>query len=548
VVSDGVTFLGRTPRLARSQTPAKERYTGAVTRKEFLQATFGSTVLGSVRMPSNATAADRVPPPDPAATENPATQQPPAGTAARRTFPAGITRAVVQFITNASFDRIPEPAVGAARRCLIDGFGVVLAGATVHGSAIVRELITASAGKAEATVFGPQRVRGTAAHAALANAASGHAMDYDDTQLSTTPDRIFGLLTHPTVPVLSASLAISERLGASGRTFVEAFLTGFEVECKMAEAINPAHYVHGFHSTGTLGTFGAVASAAKLLALTPVQTAHALGIAASMSSGIRVNFGSMTKPLHAGRAAENGITAAELASRGFTAGDDPLDGEWGFFQVLGGGADVPRIVPVLGAPFSIVDPGVSVKPYPCGSLGHPTMDAMLKLVTDHDVKPDQIAHVRVRAGSNILNPLRYTTAKTELEAKFCLPFMMASIALRRRAGIREFTDEFVASAPVQAMMSRVETMFDPAIEARGFDKMRSSVDVELKDGRKLSQPSDERYRGGPERPFTRAELHEKFSDCASLLLPPDRIRRALDLIETIEKIANIRELVEVLSN
>ena len=172
------------------------------------------------------------------------------------------------------------------------------------------------------------------------------------------------------------------------------------------------------------------------------------------------------------------MTAAELASRGFTAGDDALDGEWGFFQVLGGGADVPRIVPALGKPFSIVEPGVSVKPYPCGSLGHPTMDAMLKLVTDHDVKPDQIARVRVRAGSNILNPLRYKTAKTELEAKFCLPFMMASIALRRRAGIREFTDEFVASAPVQAMMSRVDTVFDPQIEARGFDKMRSIVEVD----------------------------------------------------------------------
>jgi 2-methylcitrate dehydratase PrpD len=247
--------------------------------------------------------------------------------------------------------------------------------------------------------------------------------------------------------------------------------------------IGPDHYLHGFHSTGTIGTFGAAASAAKLLKLPPPKIAHALGIAASMSSGIRVNFGSMTKPLHAGRAAENGVTAVELASRGFTAGDDPLDGEWGFFQVLGGGADLARIVPALGKPHSIIEPGVSIKPYPCGSLGHPTMDAMLTLVTKNDVKPEQIVAVRVRAGTNILNPLRYKTAKTELEAKFCLPFMMASIALRRRAGIREFTDEFVASAPVQAMMARVETVFDAEIEARGFDKMRSRVEVDLADGR-----------------------------------------------------------------
>jgi 2-methylcitrate dehydratase PrpD len=466
--------------------------------------------------------------------------------APRTSSPTGVTTAVADFITRARFDRMPGAAVAEAKRCLIDGFGVVLAGATVQGSAIVREHVKATSAPGNSTILGPARMTAAASLAALANGASGHAMDYDDTQLSSSPDRVFGLLTHPTVPVLAASLAIGERRGVSGQAFLEAFLTGFEVECKIAEAINPSHYQRGFHSTGTIGTFGAAASTARLLNLSPAATAHALGIAASMSAGIRVNFGSMTKPLHAGRAAENGVTAAELASRGFTAGDDGLDGEWGFFQVLGGGADVPRIVGALGSPFSIVEPGVSFKPYPCGSLGHPTMDAMLKLVTDHDVKPEQIAHVRVRAGSNILNPLRYKSAKTELEAKFCLPFMMTSIALKRRAGIQEFTDEFVSSSPVQAMMPRIETVFDPAIEARGFDKMRSIVEVDLVDGRKLSQPSDERYRGGPERPFTRAELHEKFTDCASLVLPPERIRRALGLIESLEQIRNIRELTQAL--
>jgi len=348
------------------------------------------------------------------------------------------------------------------------------------------------------------------------------------------------------VPVMAASLALAERAGASGRAFLEAFLTGFEVECKIAEAINPDHYLRGFHSTGTIGTLGAAASAAKLLRLEPKALPHALGIAASLSAGIRVNFGSMTKPLHAGRAAENGVVAAELASRGFTAGDAPFDGQWGFFEVFGGGADVPRIVGALGRPYSIVNPGVSVKPYPCGSLGHPTMDAMMTLVTEHDVKPEQVAHVRVRAGSNILNPLRYKTATTELEAKFCLPFMMAAILLRRRAGIREFTDEFVSSAPVQAMMAKVETVFDPAIEGQGFERMRSVVEVQLTDGRTLTQASDDRYRGGPDRPFTREELHGKFTDCASLLLPPPKIARALDLIEGLDRLTNVRELIETL--
>jgi len=517
-----------------------------MTRTEFLRLLTGGS-LGTIAAPSAYPFGGPGTKDGPRTKDGPGTQDGPSTkNHAPRTFPSGITAAVTSFIERTRLHIIPDQAIVEAKRCLIDGFGVVLAGSTVHGSAIVREYIKTSGGPSHATILGPEKVSATEALTALANGASGHAMDYDDTQLSSTPDRVFGLLTHPTVPVLAASLAVGERLGVSGRAFLEAFLTGFDVECKIAEAIKPEHYLRGFHSTGTIGTFGAAASAAKLMKLTPARTAHALGIAASMSSGIRVNFGSMTKPLHAGRAAENGVTAVELASRGFTAADDALDGEWGYFQVLGGGADAPRIIGALGQPFSIVDPGVSFKPYPCGSLGHPTMDAMLKLITDHDVKPDRIARVRVRAGSNILNPLRYKTAKTELEAKFCLPFMMSSIALRRRAGIREFTDEFVASAPVQAMMARVDTVFDRDIEARGFDKMRSIVEVDLKDGKTLTQASDERYRGGPEHPFTRADLHAKFTDCASLVLPADRIRRALEMIESVEKLANIRELAAAL--
>ena len=154
----------------------------------------------------------------------------------------------------------------------------------------------------------------------------------------------------------------------------------------------------------------------------------------------------MTKPLHSARAAVNGIVSAELASRGFTGGDDGLDGQWGFFQVFGGGVDLDRLIPTLGHPYTIVNPGSSFKPYPCGSLSHPTMDAMLKAVTDHDITPEQVKAVRVRAGSNVLDPLRYKIATNELEGKFCLPFLMASLILRRKAGVREFTDEFVSSA------------------------------------------------------------------------------------------------------
>ena len=459
----------------------------------------------------------------------------------------GTTDALTAFITNAELRGMPADVAEQAKRCLVDGFGVVLAGSTVKGSAIVRDYVRTVSGRKEATAVGAGGFMTSAAQAALINAASGHAMDYDDTQLSTTPDRTFGLLTHPTVPALAASLAVAERQRASGAAFLEAFLVGFEVECKIAEAIDPEHYTRGFHSTGTIGTFGAAAAAATLMKMPAGEVRHMLTIASSMSSGLRVNFGSMTKPLHAARAAENGIVAAELASRGFTGGDEGLDGRWGFFEVFGGGVDLDRLIPVLGRPYAIVNPGSSFKPYPCGSLSHPTMDAMLKAVTEHDVKPEEIRAVRVKAGSNVLEPLRYKIATNELEAKFCLPFLMSSLIIRRKAGVREFTDEFVASGPVQQMMPRVTNIFDPQIEAQGFDKIRSVIEIDLNDGRTLVQASDDRYRGGPDRPFTRQELREKFTDCAQLTLDASRRARALGQIEDVERIKDVSELVRTLA-
>jgi 2-methylcitrate dehydratase PrpD len=458
----------------------------------------------------------------------------------------GTTDALTAFITKTGLSSMPADVVAEAKRCLVDGFGVILAGSTVKGSAIVRDYVRSVGDRKEASAVGAGGFMTSAEHAALINAASGHAMDYDDTQLSTTPDRTFGLLTHPTVPALAASLAVAERKKASGAAFLEAFLVGFEVECKIAEAIDPEHYNHGFHSTGTIGTFGAAAAAAKLMNMPAPAVRHMLTIASSMSSGIRVNFGSMTKPLHSARAAQNGIVAAELASRGFTGGDDGLDGRWGFFEVFGTGVDLDRLIPVLGKPYTIVSPGTSFKPYPCGSLSHPTMDAMLKAVVEHDLKPDQIKAVRVRAGSNVLEPLRYKIATNELEAKFCLPFLMSSLIIRRKAGVREFTDEFVASAPVQQMMPRVTNVFDQKIEAQGFDKIRSVIEIDLTDGRTIVQASDDRYRGGPEKPFTREELREKFTDCAQLTLNQGAIAKALDLIESVERLKDVNELVRAL--
>jgi len=461
---------------------------------------------------------------------------------------ASATGAVVDFVGNARFAGFPSGAVAIAKRCIVDGLGVLLAGSTQPAGEILHAQVRDSDTRGDSTVLGPRPFKTSAAAAALVNGTSGHALDWDDTQLATSADRIFGLLTHPTIPPLVAALALGERAHASGERLLEAFLTGFEVECKIAEAIHPDHYTKGFHTSGTVGTFGAAVAAAKLLGLDAEQVAHTLAIAASSASGIRVSFGSMTKPLHVGRAAGNGVVAAELAARGFTGGKDALDPPWGFFQAFshGGGYDRARIVGALGLPHTIVSPGVSIKPYPCGVLGHPTMDAMRRLVTKHDVRPEDIEAIRVRAGSNVLNPLRYDFASNELEAKFCPAFMVSAIALRRKAGIREFNDEFVRSASVQALMRKVTRVLDPAIEAQGWDKIRSVVEVDLADGRRLVEHADERYRGGPELPFTRDELFEKWSDCASLVLTSAAVERGFEMVESLERLRDVTELVRTL--
>lgn len=460
-----------------------------------------------------------------------------------------VTGEVVDFVSKFRLEDAPSEAVTIAKRCMVDGVGVMLAGSATAAFDLLKDYSSPADGRRESTVFSRSPFATGAATAALLNGTSGHALDFDDTQLSTTPDRIFGLLTHPTVPPLVAALAVGERDHVSGARLLEAFLAGFEVECKIAEAIDSDHYKKGFHSSGTAGTFGAAIAVAKLLDLEPEALGHTLAIAASMASGIRVNFGSMTKPLHVGRAAQNGVIAAELARRGFTGGKSPLDPPWGYLSVFshGRGFDADRIVGKLGKPHTIVSPGVSIKPYPCGVLGHPTMDAMRRLVKTHQVVPDDILKIRVRAGSNILNPLRYGCATNELEAKFSPAFMVSSIALRGKAGIHEFTDEFVRSEPVQKMMARVERVLDPDIEARGFEKIRSTVEVHLANGAVLVEAADEAYRGGPDKPFSTEDLHEKFLECASVVLSAAASLRGLELLESVEAVADVAQISKALA-
>lgn len=456
------------------------------------------------------------------------------------------TRQAAAFAAALRWQHLPAEAVRIAKRCILDGLGLILAGSVQSCTPIVRAYALSSGGAEEATLFGKEPVKVPAPLAALVNGTAGHAMDWDDTQLSVSADRIYGLLTHPTQPPLAACLALAEKQGGvSGTRLLTAFLAGFEVECKIAEAIFPSHYQRGFHTSGTAGTFGATISAAKMLGLSQDRIRHAIGIAASLGSGIRTNFGTMTKPLHVGHAAQMGITAALLAQGRFEANPDALDGPWGFFKVLGGGFDAEKILGRLGNPHTIVMPGVSIKPYPCGVLTHPSMDALLKIVIKRDLKAEDIDRVVLYAGSNILEPIRYQTAADEFEAKFCMPFLLAAIIISRKAGTREFTTAYVRSSAVRELMARIRTQFDPDIEARGWDKIRSRVEVLLKNGEKIVQEADERYRGGPDNPLTDAELQGKFSDCTDQILAPEQQEAIFRIVADLERVESIDPLIRL---
>ncbi len=465
----------------------------------------------------------------------------------------GLTEAAARFVPALRFEDIGDEALRISRRCIVDGLAVMLAGSEQPGIAPLESFVRRQGGAADARLVGHGSARLPAPLAALWNGTAGHAMDWDDTQLAEGPGRPYGLLMHPTVPALAASLAVSELVAGErgspveGMEFLVAFNAGFEVACKIAEAINPDHYMRGFHTSGTIGTFGAAASAAKLLGLDEARTATAVGIAASMASGIRANFGTMTKPLHVGRAAENGVTAALLAREGFSANSEALDGKWGYLAIAGPGGEPELVRQRFGQPLTIEAPGVSIKPYPSGVLTHPAMDAMLFLMRENDLSPDDIQSVTLRAGRNVLGPIRYRIARTELEGKFSFAFLISAIILRGRAGKAEFTDEFVSSRECQAMQDRIETVFDQEIEDMGWDRIRSRIDVRTTDGREITRWADENYRGGPHNPLSDAELEGKFRDCAAGLLEEARIHRLLSTVWSLEQCHDVGEVLSLLA-
>jgi 2-methylcitrate dehydratase PrpD len=456
-----------------------------------------------------------------------------------------VTAYVADFIVNTRDTDVPGEVMDLAKKSVLDGLGLALCGSVARSGEIVRNYLQSnglvSTGPRAATVIGSS-LKAPARFAAFANAVGIHADDYDDTQLAVAGDRVYGLLTHPTAPVLPAVLAAAETRSLSGKELMLAYNLGVEVECKIAEAIDPRHYEDGFHSTGTAGALGATAGMAKAYGFERARILTALGIGASEAAGLRENFGTMTKPFHAGRASESGVVAADFAALGWTAADDILEAPRGYFHAEGGGFDPNAIMGKLGKSWTFVSPGVSIKPFPSGSLTHPGMTAMLALIREHGIKADQVERVRVGANRNSPNALIHHQPKDNLQAKFSMEFCMAALLLYGKAGLSEFTDEVVNRPEVREMIGRVDFGVDPVAEAAGYNKMTTIIQIRLRDGRTISGRADV-AKGNPANPMSYEEVAAKFLDCAGFAKwPASKAKAVVEMVRGIERVTDIRAL------
>jgi 2-methylcitrate dehydratase PrpD len=445
----------------------------------------------------------------------------------------GVTEKLAQFAVDTSYDSLPEEVVTAAKRPVLDTLAATIAGCREEAAAIITGHVRELGAAGEAGVVG-SGFQTAASEAALANGTLAHALDYDDVSTS--------MLGHPSAPLLPAVLAVAEKTRAPAKEVIVAFVVGLEVECKVGSAIGAGHYARGWHPTATLGTLGAAAACAKLLRSDVAATRAALGIATSLAGGSRQNFGTMSKPLHAGIAARNGVMAASLAAKGFTADASIIEAPLGFLHLFGvGEVDAEKAVASLGQPFDIISPGISVKLYPCCYATHRAVDAALQLQKDTDIEPRRVARVEVRVSRGTAIPLIHHRPQTGLEGKFSMEYCLAAALLDGRINLASFSDEAVQRPQAQELLRRVEM-----VEGEQGQPIvgPATVTVILDDGSQHSRHV-ETPRGDPKAPLTWEELVAKYEDCAAGILPDAATARSAEIIADLEAAADVGELMGI---
>jgi 2-methylcitrate dehydratase PrpD len=450
----------------------------------------------------------------------------------------GVSRHIASWVSGLEYDELSELAVERIRVAVLDYLGCALAGsATDTGSKLLGYLD-------EVGRDGPATAVGTTRHltppdAALLNGTFGHALDYDDVS--------FHMIGHPGVTILPAVLALGEAHHRSGADVMTAYAAGYEVAARLGYAMNVGgHYEKGWHATGTLGTMGAAAGSCRVLGLDADITAQAIGMAASMAAGLRQNFGRDTKPFHAGRAAQNGVTAAMLASRGFTAEPDILEAPFGFFSVYGGPdrSRPERLEEVPGPELEIASPGFQTKIYPSCASTHTALDAMLSLISECDIDYREVAEIDVAVVHLTPKILIHTNPTEGLEGKFSMQYCLARALRSRVLSTSHFSDDAVREPDIRHLMSLVNMHVDPELDrVWSPDRPRPVIlTVTLGDGstyqRRVDIPT-----GLPENPASRQQVVSKYHDLADPVLGSDRSGQVVSLTEQLSEVSDVRELM-----
>ncbi len=427
-----------------------------------------------------------------------------------------VTDELVRWARETAADDLPPEALARAADAVTDCVGCILAGSLEPLAPMLR-----AAGAEPALYFG----------------TLAHALDYDDTNHPG--------YAHPSAVLVPVLLALADR-GVTGREALAAYVLGLEVFGKLGRALNTAHYRRGWHATGTFGTVAAAVVAGALLGLDETRFRHALGIAASAAAGLRVSFGTMTKPLHAGYAARSGLLAARLAEQGVTAGADALGHRYGYLAAFAGDVEPdPAPLRSWGTPLEILTPyGLALKPYPSCGATHPGIEAALGLAEDPALRPARIARVRVGVSEFAFEPLIYDRPATPLEGKFSMHFCVAAALARREVTLRTFAPSVVGDPEVRSLMERVAMEADDRV--RHDPEFATVVAVTTSDGatREALVPL---ARGKPARWMSETGIAAKFRDCASGALDAGARDRLYERLRGLATLPDLREVAHLVS-
>ena len=442
---------------------------------------------------------------------NPTVAAPP-GAAPKGPAPVPVTRIIANYAATATIDQVPDTVRKEASRTLLNWVGCAVGGSQQGAPTRAVAALKPFSGPEQANLFG-RKERLDALHAALVNGISSHVLDYDDTHLKT--------IIHPAGPVVSALTAFAQYRPVSGAEFMNALVLGCEIECRIGNSVFPEHYAMGWHITGTTGMFGAASAIGRLLKLDEQHMTWALGLAASQPVGLKVQFGSDTKSFHPGRAAQNGMVSALMAQQGFTAAENAIEGFDGWGQAMSTRHNWAEVTEGLGERYELALN--TYKPFACGIVAHPSIDAAIQLRNAHELKAEDIRSVTLKVHPLVLNLMGKLEPHTGLEGKFSVVHAVAVALVTGRGGEQAFTDQAVNDPAVVAVRKMVTATVDPAIKADQVDMM-----VTLNDGRTLHQ-FIEHAVGSQDHPMSDAQLEDKFTGLAEGILPSGQTRQLLDL-------------------